>query len=459
MPHPEIFDVHQQLQENALTHIKLPRDISSTDIQSGTSSRGTSPLLLRKNSPQSTTNSENELRPETIRVMKTRVISPSSLTKGFLSSLPKVNSNNLKAGFDNVVPKLNLKPTNLVNKLKTGGAAVKSFTRETASRLSVSYNKQDTTDSAFSESVVIEPPVRRERQRTLSRDDSTIDDGSEIVEADTKEEVILDSCGILATNTKQIFESPQYSFDDVETEQLKHVSKSCEELASQSAEETYKRSEKVEMIDSVIADDSKNNKNSSNNADAADAEKENLTTVTPVIKAENLSQEIDDATLQADSEYSGFQCFCSNKESCPHVESDQIDNFEPVWQLRESQTKVTPESSDLNLGQKRVIDNSEADKILEKYSKSKQTLNHPSLRISFSDSAITSNGANRPVDESPKSVLDLELEINSALQMKLPNLLQSSKMSRKSQRIYENLKHHIQVRLGDKECQSTIIFI
>ena len=456
-PHPEVYDIHQQLQENVLSHITLPRDISSSDIASGSSSRGPSPLFVRKNTSQLGINGDNELRPEAPAV-KSLVISPSSLTKGFLSSLPKVNKS-LNAGFDISVPKINLKPTNIVSKLKTGGAAVKMFTKETATRFSVSYSKRDEVDTVFAESVVHEPPRRRERQRTLSRDDSTIDDGSEVVEADIKEEVLLDSCGILATNTKQIFESPQYSFDDTENEQLKLVSKPHEDVETiSSTQKSESMSEDIKVASEVIGD-----KTFSALSDSTVYAKADLKTDIVVNKESDNTADDDVTTAylpRSNSVGSGFQCFCSKVENCPHNELDTPDNAEPVRHLREPHTVTASKSADENLGQKRVIDNSEADKILEKYSsKSKQTLTHPSLRISFSDSALATNEVNKSVDESPKAVLDMELEINTALQMKLPNLLQSSKMSRKSQRIYDSLKAHIQERLGDQGCQSTIIFI
>ena len=454
-----MYDVHQQLQENVLSHITLPRDISSSDIASGASSRGSSPRFMRKNSPNLPSNSGNELRPEPSPV-KSRLISPSTLTKGLLSSLPKVNRNtNSNAGFNIPVPKINLKPASIVSKLKTGSAAVKMFTKETATRFSVSYNKRDEVDSVFSESSFHEPPSRRERQRTLSRDDSSIDDGSEIVEADIKEEVLLDSCGILATNTKQIFESPQYSFDDIENEHVKLVSKSCEDITSN---QEVTKDGTISSDDDDDINNEKGNAKDGPNAMKMEESKDNLKTNITVNKAsKERGRDIADTPTylpRSNSEGSGFQCYCSKVETCPHNELLSNDTDEAVWQLRESQPVVDTNDADLNLGQKRVVDNSEADKILEKYSKSKQALTHPSMRISFSDGALA-NDAGKPVDQSPKAVLDLELEINAALQMKLPNLLESSKMSRKSQRIYDNLKKHIQERLGEQNCQSTIIFI
>ena len=362
------------------------------------------------------------------------------------------------------MPRINLQPTNLVNKLKTGSAAVKLFTKETATRFSVSYNKQDTVDSVFTDNEVVDHPKIRERQRTLSRDDSTIDDGSELVDADTKEEVILDSCGILATNTKQIFESPQYSFDDVDTEHVRHLSKSCEGTMSGKQEESIPYEQEHEAGTNL--EGNIENTQFKSDVPVSDTQISDATVMPVIISGKDKKPVV--TTVRTDltdgaSANSGFQCFCEEKEKCPHSDPSYPEEEDegPVWQLRrpEDTQDAMQEKADLNMGKKRVIDNSEADRILEKYSTSKQALNHPSLRISFSDSAIASNNANRSADQSPKSVLDLELEINTALQMKLPNLLQSSKMSRKSQRIYDNLKKHIQLRLGDKECQSTVIFI
>ena len=305
--------------------------------------------------------------------------------------------------------------------------------------------------------------MTRERQRTLSRDDSTIDDGSELVDADIKEEVILDSCGILATNTKQIFESPQYSFDELDTGHVKHLSKSCEESVSAIDDEhiPYEAAVAIKPSRGDVE-----NTHIKTDIPISDIQKSQKTEM-PVIQSNKDTKPVESSVkavlTEEKSNDSRFHCFCEEKDSCPHSGSNLPgeDDTGPVWVLQgtEDTQDAMQENPDLNLGQKRVIDNSEADKILEKYSTSKQALSHPSLRISFSDSAIASNNVTRSADQSPKSVLDSEMEINTALQMKLPNLVQSSKMSRKSQRIYDNLKKHIQQHLGDNECQSTIIFI
>ncbi|KAH3788857.1 hypothetical protein DPMN_167019 [Dreissena polymorpha] len=129
---------------------------------------------------------------------------------------------------------------------------------------------------------------------------------------------------------------------------------------------------------------------------------------------------------------------------------------------------VTTEPNHRLSAQARVIDDSEADRILAKYSKrSAGALTHPNMRTSLSDTAIASHVSesveiqleNFPLPDEKSSGLELELEFNSGLQKKLPNLLQSARMSRKTHRVYESLKQHIQQSLGDDVCQSTIIFV
>ncbi|XP_045188932.2 uncharacterized protein LOC123546584 [Mercenaria mercenaria] len=453
--HPEVMDIHQQLQENSLSQIKLPRDISSTDIPSQPDSNTSSPrmrhrlspLLYAKNSSQTQNQSSpQESQDQVSGSKRSHQIGPyvnakAAMVKSWMPKLNKPTAGSVELS----VPKLNIKSLNLVGKLKTG--------REDASRLfskvpgtSIFYKKDKRTSDTVDEPDVfinvdntMKAPQRTQsdRKRTFSKDDSSLDESFEVTETDLEKEVVLDSCGILATSAKQILESPQYSVDEpddnVEEVQL--------ELESSVTEVKKDEQEEGEIV-----------------FDIGELQKAGENETKP-------TAEVGTSEVGVRRSAASFKCFCRETDSCPHKVNEAL---EDVWIKRtdvKADEENTPTSLDLSLGQKRVIDNSEADKILSKYSKAKQALSHPSMRNSMSDSAIAGKDitvafTNVADDaESPKAVLEYDFEANPKLQKKLPNLLQSTKMPRKSHRIYESLKQHIEKQLCDQTCQSTIIFI
>lgn len=407
------MDIHQQLQENSLSQIKLPRDISNTDIISDAHSASSSPQLGRRLSPL------HHVRKSSLQKQSNSHSGEGEATRS--------NRGRQIGGIKLSVPKLNIKSLNLVSKLKTG--------KDDASRLlskvpgtSIFYRKDKVTSDVPDEPKVFTnietelkpPPIdsSNERKRTFSKDDSALEESFEVAEADLEKEVVLNSCGILATSAKQILESPQYSLDEPEEDQPDEEEEAEPVLA-------MSKSESDLQTDKTVFD---NNGNS--------------TRITEMTTGHKLRK--------------------SGSDKLPH---GLAQSSEDIWITKThiADKEKARTSLELNLGQKSVVENSEADKILAKYSRTKKALFHPNMRNSMSDSAIATSqvavALDDLTDESPKSVLEFDFEVNAELQKKLPNLLQSTRMSRKSQRIYENLKKHIEKQLGDEVCQSTIILI
>jgi hypothetical protein len=397
-----------------------------------------SPLPFHKISHQNQSSSQKSQDSKRGKQIGSLVNAKAAMVKSMMPKLSKSNG----GGVELSVPKLNIN-LNLVSKLKTS--------RDDASRLlskvpgtSLFYKKSKTVaDSADAPDVFINdenkmkaPKISyNDRKRTFSKDDSSLDESFEMTDSELEKEVVLDSCGILATSAKQILESPQYSID--ESDALEGVQSDIG--SSTDTEKDLSEPGKIVFdIDRLPID---------NNA----------------TKQESMSPEadkMDEGDGRRESNAS-FKCFCTETEECPHKGTHPE---EDVWIKRTDLTEGKPTKNlDLDLGQKRVVDNSEADKILSKYSRSKQALSHPSMRNSMSDSAIATKEVTvaftNVSDESPKAVLECDFEANPTLHKKLPNLLQSAKMPRKSHRIYDSLKQHIEKQLGDQTCQSTIIFI
>lgn len=424
------MDIHQQLQENSLSKIKLPRDISNSDIPTQSSSASSSPRLRHRLSPnpqrrEPVSNKESQPgQSSNSRPQLSSVGIKADVMKSWISSMQKLNRPNAKS-VD--LSKINLKSLNLANKLKVGKAdASRLFSKVPGTSIFYKQNKDgshDEPDVVFHADATAQQttlPSQVERQRTFSKDDSSVDGSFEISDADLENsEVVLDSCGILATNAKQIFESPRCSFDeedDDDDNDFNTIPNSKPDTNNERKDEDLRENYGVDEVDAK---------------DDINEMKRNPS----------------------------FQCFCPEKETCPQ----KVDVEEDVWIRRPESSERSSVPSKLNLQKRVVTDNSEADLILAKYSAAKSALTHPSMRNSMSDSAIAGNQVSIALenfsDESPKSALELDFELNEELQKKLPNLLQSSRMPRKSHRIYEGLKQHIERELGEKTCLSTIILL
>ena len=447
------MDIHQQQQENSLAKIKLPRDISSSDISSQNSSRRTSPMLGRKvtsSSAKGSTEKLNTLPGDTHQ--GNHLTSPSRM-KTWLPNMSKLNKAkfpDMGGSFDLPVPKINLSSLNLVSKMKMGRAGAgrllskvpgTSFFRGN-NQVELEQPKTEIKDNIDGQ---VRPKSKTSRVRTYSRDDSSVDEPAEISQTDLEREALLGSCGILATNTKQILESPQCSFEEADGDL---DSDALDDMTEDVFQEIV--GNKID-VKALKADDTK--QAGSGTVFGLD---EPVTQQTDKI-------EIDEndlgnrAGIKPDKERDIKAE--SNYEFIPEIPVEVIRKLEGD---KDSTEKISKPKG-LDFGQRRVIEHSEADKILEKYSRSKKNLTQSDAKKSHTVVAASDNPVTMTIEnysqESPKSVLEFDMEINSHLKQQLPNLLQSSKMSKKTQRIYENLKSHIEEKLGDTTCQSTIILI
>jgi len=357
--------------------------------------------------------------------------------KTFLSAMPKLNKSTA-GGIQLSVAGLNIQPSNLVGKIKSGSAGagrLLSKVHGQGSRLfsrhapaSVSFDKDEGDVCIVVPKSQAQNIPQHFRERTISRDDSTID-LRDVTDADLETELVLDSCGILATNAKQL-QSPQVSFEE----------------------------DNIFVEENVIPDTSQSKITRNEHGHVyEDNVKGDINSKT----GDSLKPEHDDQTITA-SEYKSQRSASFTVGKVPDK-----DEFlqEDVWIRREDKNaSCTQPPKSLHLGKNIVVDNSEADKILAKYSSPKKDkLSHPNMKTSVSDSAISSQMVTVTLEnfgsDSPKSALEVDFELNSGLQKKLPNLLQSAKMPRKTHRIYDGLKQHIEKQLEDKMCCSTIILV
>ncbi|KAL4231437.1 Phosphatidylinositide phosphatase SAC2 [Mactra antiquata] len=428
-PHPEVKDIHQELQENSLSKIKLPRDVSSSDIPTQSSSASSSPRLRHRLSPN-----PRRRKPVTNKVSQAgaQLGLKADRMKSWISNMPKLNKPNPGSV---ELPTINLKSLNIANKLKVSKADASRLLSKVPGT-SIFYKRkqdgsQDESDVFIDQEFTDKPTALKSqisRERTYSKDDSSVDGSFDISDADLEgSEVVLGSCGILATNAKQILESPRCSFDE---EEMDYDDNATNDDKSNLADDK----EKYDSVEDIATDEN-------GKLDDVDSGK----------KLSDMDEEL--------TRNPSFKCFCSTSEPCPHTSSETED----IWVRRTESLERVAVPTKLNLQKRVVAENSEADLILAKYSAAKSALTHPNMRNSMSDSAIAGNQVSIALenfsDESPKSALELDFELNEELQKKLPNLLQSSKMPRKCHKIYEGLKQHIEEELGDKTCFSTIILL
>ena len=434
------MDIHQQLQENSLTMIKLPRDISNNDLPSGASSRGASPRMPRRKQTGQEADAGSQSSKEEGQgdPLKTNQVAPqtskTAMMKTWLTSMP--NKLNKNSNVDLQVPKLNIKAMSLVSKIKSGGAGAGRLLSKVAGANIFNKNEPNSDEAdvfveGISDKVTWKP--RLDRKRTISKDDSSIDDVTELREEDLERgEVVLGSCGILAANAKQIIQTPQCSFDDTV------IAIPPEHIAKLDVKEKTERDERSDTgVDKAVDRVNSSGLDMPGGIDNKAFNEQLDAKLSETARGRSTSLLVS-STHSDDVWVKGAHC-------------DQASIIKPK------------KPQDLQPMSLHLVDNSEADQILAKYSPKKKLLSHPNMMNSMSDSAlsahVTVNLEDCKTDDSPKSVLDLSFEINADLQKKLPNLLQNAKMPRKTHRIYENLKEQIEKKLCDKVCHSTIMFV
>ncbi|OWF42909.1 Phosphatidylinositide phosphatase SAC2 [Mizuhopecten yessoensis] len=200
-PHPDVQDIHKQQQENALTGIHIPRDISSPDLAYKHKAL-VSPDLRRKGrvSPDV---QKHGLSPN----------SPSASSATSPSTSPSRPRHNILPNFADVKKSLN-------SSIKLN-FTVPKFSLQNVSlprRFGGTKSKEDVTDGSNNSDVVTSDEVQQKktklvRKRTYSQDDSTVGTTTAAFDDSMQAEddnIVLDSCGIITKGRQGS------SFDDTE---------------------------------------------------------------------------------------------------------------------------------------------------------------------------------------------------------------------------------------------------
>ncbi|XP_060079238.1 phosphatidylinositide phosphatase SAC2-like [Ylistrum balloti] len=189
-PHPEVQDIHKQQQENALTGIHIPRDISSPDLtykhkglvspdfqRKGHRSPDIQRQGLSPNSPGTSGNTSPSTSPGRLR---------HNILPNFANVRKSLNSG-IKLNFN--VPKFSLQNVSL------------------SKRFGSAKSKEDIVDGSNNSDDVIADELTQKKskpalvkERTYSQDDSTVGTSTssfdETIQADD-DNIMLDSCGII----------------------------------------------------------------------------------------------------------------------------------------------------------------------------------------------------------------------------------------------------------------------
>ncbi|KAL3864881.1 hypothetical protein ACJMK2_006529, partial [Sinanodonta woodiana] len=417
-PHPDVHNIHHEIHEHSLSGIRLPRDIS-TEISSQSTSRNPSPVPNRKMSPV-------PVRRETSQVTKTLFL-PRSDVEGKASISEKPNSSSSKSSTSDgygkkimasiqapmnmlnkniSVPKFNVKP--IMKKLSQGGTSKLLSVGRSVFLSSAGKTGED-------KSQVIEVKTTRqpqlEQERPLSHADYLVKEVPNIEDQDDEKEVLLDSCGILATSSKQILNSPQISIEKIDDYESGAIT--LGELKDDVSNEAPCRD--------------------SNSSPVFDKQSGNVSDL------QDRSQTVKIIAKPIDTD--------SNSNAVTYALSDTDLSLSAGKEF-----DVTIKASG------KVTEISEADKILAKYANRKRSLSNPVMKTSQSDGALVSHVEN---ESAIKMALNSDFLINSELraQGSIENLLERVLTPRKIQRVYDTLKQHVRNKLGEKECLTTIILI
>ncbi|KAK3589435.1 hypothetical protein CHS0354_020770 [Potamilus streckersoni] len=419
-PHPDVHNIHHEIHEHSLSGIRLPRDIS-TDISPQSTSRNASPVPDRKMSPV-------PARRETSQVTKTLSFpklemegkesipeKPSSLTtrssssegygKKIMASI-QAPMNILNKNIS--VPKFNVKP--IMKKLSKGSTSKLLSVGRNVFYSSAGKTGEDNAQ-VIQGKIIRQPPV--EQQRPLSHKNYLVEEVPSIEEQDDKKEVLLDSCGILATSSKQILNSPQISIEEIEDSASGGITPG--ELTDEVSNETSSKDSNSSL---VSANQSEN-----------------------VLDLQETGQTVKNMTEPTDTD--------RNLNAVTYTLSDSDLSLPPTAGKEPDFIKTS----------EKVMEISEADKILAKYANHrKRSLSNPVMKTSLSDGALVIHVEN---ESTIKMALNSDFLINSELHAKgaIKNLLERVTMPRKIQRVYDTLKQQIHEKLGERECLTTIIFI
>lgn len=479
--HPEIKDVHQQQQEISLAGIKLPRDISHTDLTSA-DNRDASVKVSKQNNESlwlPRFNFIERLSPKFERKAASMYSKKpkSSQTKAPDSKSVKENgfsllgNTNLNLG----MPSFNLQSLNPMNKVQIGNAARAAMRLPSRFYTSILENvhKDDIEklggyDATFA---AVDKKVRK-LSREYSKDDistterQVLDGETLMIDTSDEEDVMLGSCGILATSPGQ-FLSTTLSLTNMTS--LEDLSASwSERQTGQSSFANAQSRDKAEDLCLGVSDP----KPQVTDMELFQDYQEQLAPVRDSVELDLLTGEplpYMDASVVDTTCSPNLNDVNSMARITKYLQTSLRSDVKGV-NLQDSDLTMLP-GADVSGGNTKNLEfihdfyeiKVEDIKALEKRSK----LQHTLMKTSFSDGAISfasdadSIMGNKPLQLRPDTgpLSRLRMKMSNLPLITMSNLPLPRTVLRKSHRGVEDLEKMVNEKLGDADCKTKILFI
>ncbi|BFY98337.1 hypothetical protein BsWGS_01378 [Bradybaena similaris] len=395
--HPGVMDVHQQLQENSLAGIRLPRDVSAYMETSGQFEESKDSRHLDASS-LTVPRSKSPL--EFLNVLpsfpKSALPSFSAAVNPLKFSIPKTNL------------KENLQQLNLMRKIKLNKDSGKVDVRN--------------VDQIGNDNKGVN--ITSDQKPTL------------ILKDEDNKEVVLDSCGILATSPSQIL------------------------LSSMHLKAENKR--KSSVVDLVSSPHSVRSHTSQANSSISEGSRFNFH-IDTAVGDENFTKHSsalaagDDLSEYGDAITGNFDDF-SDKTDMQNAAETAMEEVSQAEFDRVSENGTNEDEEYC------VMENEEVRAILDKC----HQLHHPLMKTSISDTSLSLSAAQETLMQ--PSIAQKDSGLVSMLKSKMagfsktspgrsPEPLLSKTHIRKSQRAMEVFEKLIKEKLPDEECKSYFIFI
>lgn len=404
------MDIHQQLQENSLAGIKLPRDISS-DIDASTQVEepgGTWRLHLDTSNRSGSSSPRSKSPLEFLNALP-------GLTKSALPSFSKtMNPPNFPLPKPNLIT--NLQQLKLIKKIK--------------STVDAGRVKGPDTDQSESDSEGVS--IMSDKKSGL------------ILKEEDNKEVVLDSCGILATSPNQVLLSSMHlKAENKHKSSLAEFSpspKTGRHHASQ-AKSTVTEESAFTFDSSRVNDEGIDVKNISKLAAEKDISGVHHVMQSDNSQTENHQEDLNDMVLGEDTDI-------IMPEEVPKAD------FEIISQ----------DDEDSDYEEYCVMENEEVRAILDKC----HQLHHPLMKTSLSDTSLSLTASHETNIQT--SVDQKDSGFVSLFKSKMPGFTKpslkrvseqplSKSHIRKSQRAIEVFEQLMKEKLPDKECKTHFIFI
>ncbi|XP_071090105.1 LOW QUALITY PROTEIN: phosphatidylinositide phosphatase SAC2-like [Haliotis cracherodii] len=416
--HPEIQDIHKQQQENSLAGIRLPRDISSDVMTTSPNTDEAHPAREDGEEVWTPMNSDTHTTQEKIspgQRIKNMNFLPAALRGPFSKPSSSKNSNPIKIS----LPKMTFQSLNPVKMVKNGPAG----------KVAIKFSKmldfmdKDHTDG---EVTIIDGDTKPQPIPRVT------DTGTRSGSLEAENDVVLGSCGILATSPSNILITSSSSGDKQHRQASSTRPVSNIETSGSSQHTT----------EEAISEASQPQESAAGQVGAVEVEVFDMDlqhTTDP-----NQEQE-DNLSLPTDIHTNGL----------PQTSQVPTDHNDITEELHEDHfTKIPPDLDN-------DLDQDELKTVLDR----PKQLFHSNMKVSLSDSSLSllddkksaTGGDTSPFAKLKQKVTSLTLPGSGSGGRSPPQPPRG--MVRKSQRVLENFEDLVKQKLGNAECQTRIIFI